>query len=64
MKGANVSNLGVQVSKAAGYGHHQAAIVALDVEHHPIGGQETGTCIPEFDVLRGLPLRMTGSAGQ
>jgi len=50
----------VQGRKAVGYGHHQAAIVALDIENHPIGGQKTGTRIAELDVLRGLSLRMTG----
>ena len=56
--GAN--KLDVHRRKATGDCHHQAELIALDIEHHPIAAYKTRTRIPQFDILRANPLRMAG----
>lgn len=50
---ANKTN--VEVPWSIKYQHHQAVIVATDVEHHPVIGQKTGRGEVTFDIVGRAP---------
>ena len=57
--GVRTNELDINRSKLVGDRDNQAVVIALDIEHHPVLPDYTGTAVLILDVLRRLPARCT-----